>query len=758
MDWKQSFNPTILEEGYLLYTHQCCEPIQVRNPFYEGFIEDPSKSSHYFVRAKLEDNEIISIHCSCPQGQKGELCIHEAAFLFALEKQLLYQPKNTVFSHPQSSSAQSFNHTLLDSWLNGSSSLLKASPQKNEVVQKTNSSSSSLSSHEVEEFWQAVNQLTGKKPTSTAKPSTSWQNPLFKNQKGEEESTPENLLTKDSLSKLSSSFQEKKKTSSSLSSKELNDLWEGLAHLTGKPYEAIQKRHSDSSLTDEKDKVKEVTKKSFPKQVDSALFNPSLNEKNPFVKLSQTGSSTSSQSTLKTQEVIPPKAGLRDLIASLSRQELERLILKEALNDLDFRLRLELTLLQEVPEDVLTLYCTWLDETIYKAKRDSQKNPSLTVDVAYPYLKEKIEILLDHNQIELAFSFLSYAISTFDQAHLSFNSKIEKDLVSWGSTIITKANSALESEIFSWLEVELEKPYQDFDLHQALLKLFSTFFSQEQYILPKFEQLKDEFLIYENQSHKEAQRVLKILIEALDKLGESHPDLYENDPAFKDRLESKPYFWDLQMDKALAHHDHQSARIICERLIRLYPKNSFSQAQHIRNLISLLSLEGKEDQAKQTLIDFITNNPHLLPKDLKALSQKVDEETYKGALTALKNKVAPYILAEAYFENGQKEELMTWIEESQDLLLAAQYEKALKEKYASRLATLWEKEAKRKADTKNVANYQDVATALNTIARLPGHHQKAQELAKAIHETYPHKLALFHRIQETGLLEENSFD
>ncbi len=741
MDWKQSFNPTILEKGYLLYTNQCCGPIQVRNPFYEGFIADPSKSSHYFVRTELQDNEITSIHCSCPQGQRGELCIHEAAFLFALEKQLLSQSKNAVLSHQSSSSH------------------LKPFAEKNEAIQKTNLSSNSLSSHEVEEFWQAVNQLTGKKPTSTT-PSTSWQDTLLKNQKREEkkESTPSKSLTKD-FSKFSSSFQEKKKPSSSLSSKELNDLWEGLAHLTGKPYET--KKHSDSSLTDllkEKDGVKPSAKEFSSKPIASELFNPSLKEKASLAKPSQTGSSTSSPSALKTQEVIKPQAGLRGLIASLSRKELENLILQEALNDLDFRLRLELTLLQGVPEDLLTLYCAWLDEIIYKAKQDPQENLSLTVDVAYPYLKEKIEMLLDHNQIELAFSFLSYAISTFDQVHLSFNSKIEKDLISWGSTLITKANSALESEIFSWLEVELEKNTQDFYLHQALLKLFSTFFSQEQYILPKFERLKTEFLIYENQSNKATQPIFENLIEALDRLCEPHPDLCENDPVFKDRLESKPYFWHLQMDKALAHEDYQSARIICERLIRLYPKNSFLQAQQIRNLISFLSLEGKEDQAKQTLIDFITHNPHLLPKDLKALSQKVDEETYKGALTALKNKVAPYILAEAYFENGQKEELMTWIEESQDLLLAAQYEKALKEEYASRLATLWEKEAKRKADTKNVANYQDVATALSTIARLPGHHQKAQELARAIHETYPHKLALFHRIQETGLLEETSLN
>ena len=132
----------------------------------------------------------------------------------------------------------------------------------------------------------------------------------------------------------------------------------------------------------------------------------------------------------------------------------------------------------------------------------------------------------------------------------------------------------------------------------------------------------------------------------------------------------------------------------------------------------------------------------------------MDEETYLGALSALKNKVAPFILAEVYFEKGRKEELMACIEESQDLFLAEQYEKVLKDEYASRLAALWKEEALQKANTKNTANYQDVAFALQKIAALPGQHQLAKDLANFIHKAYPHKSALFHRLQETGLLED----
>ncbi|MDE5757845.1 MAG: hypothetical protein K2H85_04450, partial [Allobaculum sp.] len=390
----------------------------------------------------------------------------------------------------------------------------------------------------------------------------------------------------------------------------------------------------------------------------------------------------------------------------------------------------------------------------YETKQHSQEHLSLVVDPSYTYLKEKVELLLDHNQIEMAFSLVSYAVSAFEEAHLVLNQEITLEVVNWLSTILNQVNSSLEGEIFAWLEIELEKPHQDFQLHQALLTVLSTFFNQEQYQRSKFERLKAEFLIQEAQSTKEAKQALERIIEYLDALCESNPDLCENDPAFKVRLESKPYFWQLQMDKAYESHNYQSARMVCQRLIRLYPKNSFLQAQQIRHLISLLSLEGHEEQAIQTLIDFITHNPHLQPEDLLLLSQKVDEETYLGALSALKNKVAPFILAEVYFEKGRKEELMACIEESQDLFLAEQYEKVLKDEYASRLAALWKEEALQKANTKNTANYQDVAFALQKIAALPGQHQLAKDLANFIHKAYPHKSALFHRLQETGLLED----
>ncbi len=739
MDWKQSFNPAILKEGYSLYIHQCCGPIQTRGDFYEGFIADPAKSSHYFVRAELKDNEITSIRCSCSLGKSENLCLHEAAFLFDLEKRL----SDSSLSQVVSSNEPSFNSWLEENaFPTTSKSLFSSYIPSQKSPLKTNV----LSSQEVNELEQAIQYLRGKVSSPHEpyfKPSSLAENPLTSlSQNKEKKIFQSERKSQDDSNRCGlSSSQETAKENFPLgiSSQDLEELKEGIAHLT----------HSSTTPRNAHSFFQSIPSHNAQPQEkrSTSVAAPSTSLKN--LQKQQAHSERKEDHTSSKS-----KMGLQGLIASLSRKELENLVLKEALSHLDFRLRLELELLKDIPDDLLTLYCAWLDEVIYETKQNSKENLSLLADPTYGYLKEKVELLLNHHQIEMAFSLISYAISTFEQAHFVLNQEIERKLVSWLSTILDQANSSLEGEIFAWLEIKLETPPQDFQLHQALLTILSTFFNQEQYLVSKFERLKAEFLIHEVKSTKEDKQTLERIIESLDALCEPNPDLCENDPSFKVRLESKPYFWKLQMDKAYEKQNYQSARMVCQRLIRLYPKNSFLQAQQIRHLISLLSLEGKEDQAIQTLIDFITQNPHIQPEDLILLSQKVDEETYLGALVSLKTKVAPFILAEAYFEKGRKEELMRCIEENQDLLLAQQYEKALKDEYASRLAALWKEEAFQKANTKNPANYQEVALALRKIAVLPGQYQFAKDLAKSIHESHPHKSALFHRLQETGLLED----
>ncbi len=725
MDWKQSFNPTVLKEGYTLYLNQCCGPIQVHGPFYQGMIVDPSKSHSYLVQSKLENHEVEFIHCSCPLGQGENLCPHEAAFLFALEKQLpLFESTPSAQKKPFASFGSG------DSWAsfwNKDSNFSSIPPKSSHPLkqEQRENFSNFLSPQERKEARSAMNHLL-KEESMT---NHSW--PSFFKEKENQ--------TQEVFPPIS------KNSSVNLSSQELEDFYQGLAHLTGKTYPDPKQVSSFSHFGKEPSKSLSSLKNREEKK-DSSLESRDK-EKDKVLDSVASGRFEQESNDFERSK---PKMGLQGLIASLSRNELETFVLKEALNHLDFRLRLELQLLQEVPEDLLDMYCSWLDKVVYEAKRDSQE----TFKRIHPYFKEKVELLLEHQHFAMAFSFISYAISIFQQAHLVLDQEMATDLLSWLSIILSQAKSSLESEIFAWLEIEFEKNSLDSQWHQILFTLLGSFFVQDQYKTSKVERLKADFLVYEAQPTKEAHQNLEKVIESLESLYEHNPDLSQKDLAFKERLESQPYFWYLQMDKAYTNKNYQRARMICQRLIRMYPRDSFLQAQYIRHLISLWSLEGKEEQALQTLIDFISHSSHVQPDDLIKLSQKVDEETYMGALVTLKNKVSPFILAEAYFEKNKEEELMAWIEESHDLLLAIQYEKFLKEKYASRLAALWKEEALQKANTKNVANYKEVAWALEKIAVLPGQHQVAQDLAKSIHETYPNKHALFHRLQETGLLKE----
>ncbi|MBD5423859.1 MAG: hypothetical protein HDR44_01855, partial [Allobaculum sp.] len=466
MDWKQSFNPTILKEGYSLFYHQYCGPIQIRGDFYEGFIADPAKSSHYFVRAELEGNEIKSIHCSCRLGQSGNLCLHEAAFLFGLENQLSDSSLSKLApDRPSFNSQLEKNASPQSPFL--SSIHEPKSPLKN----------SALYSQEVHELEKAIQYLRGKGSASHS--SSFAENPLTSHLQHKQEKifSPERKSLND-ISRLSSSQEAAKENSPlHISSQDLDDLNEGMAHLT---YSPIAQRKAYP----------------FSQPIGSTKGQE---KKSPFVVTSSDSlQKLPKQQAPKSKEdpaVSKSKMGFQGLIASLSHKELEELVLKEALNHLDFRLRLELELLESLPDDLLTLYCAWLDEAIYETKQHSQEHLSLVVDPSYTYLKEKVELLLDHNQIEMAFSLVSYAVSAFEEAHLVLNQEITLEVVNWLSTILNQVNSSLEGEIFAWLEIELEKPHQDFQLHQALLTVLSTFFNQEQYQRSKFERLKAEFLI-----------------------------------------------------------------------------------------------------------------------------------------------------------------------------------------------------------------------------------------------------------------------
>lgn len=83
MDWKQSFASAALEKGWQLYQENKISGISKNGDVYFGLVQDQEETD--LIQAQIENGQIITIECSCPDSFKGELCSHEAAFLFKLE-------------------------------------------------------------------------------------------------------------------------------------------------------------------------------------------------------------------------------------------------------------------------------------------------------------------------------------------------------------------------------------------------------------------------------------------------------------------------------------------------------------------------------------------------------------------------------------------------------------------------------------------------------------------------------------------------
>lgn len=83
MDWKQSFETAALEKGWQLYQQNKISDISKNGDVYFGLVQDEEDTD--LIQAQIENGQIITIECSCPDSAKGELCAHEAAFLFKLE-------------------------------------------------------------------------------------------------------------------------------------------------------------------------------------------------------------------------------------------------------------------------------------------------------------------------------------------------------------------------------------------------------------------------------------------------------------------------------------------------------------------------------------------------------------------------------------------------------------------------------------------------------------------------------------------------
>lgn len=85
MDWKQSFDGSVLNQGWKIYQAGLVSHLMHDDDIYQAMVMDPWLHRMVQVKAQIDDGEVVFLECGCPYGSSEHLCAHEAAFLFALE-------------------------------------------------------------------------------------------------------------------------------------------------------------------------------------------------------------------------------------------------------------------------------------------------------------------------------------------------------------------------------------------------------------------------------------------------------------------------------------------------------------------------------------------------------------------------------------------------------------------------------------------------------------------------------------------------
>lgn len=85
MQWKPLFQKYIIERGRIYYKQK-----SVKNLKFDGnsYTAKVLGTRVYNVKIKVEEDNILEMHCSCPYAKSGIHCKHMAAVLFAIEKDM----------------------------------------------------------------------------------------------------------------------------------------------------------------------------------------------------------------------------------------------------------------------------------------------------------------------------------------------------------------------------------------------------------------------------------------------------------------------------------------------------------------------------------------------------------------------------------------------------------------------------------------------------------------------------------------------
>lgn len=708
MDWKQNFDRTTLMEGLRIYQNQLLGDIQNRGSLYQSTVYDPWTRSRQLVQADITDGNIDDIRCTCPPARRGGFCRHEAAFLFGIEHLPLEQTSSRTA---------------------GPAYEARQNPARTDMRPHTESADSS----------QRI-PYPHPDPAAQSGPLSAFLEALDKGRT--EDSEPAGPRAS-----ASASYNDRSAVKTQPAAKENTFLHPIHPDETSKT-SVMKKPEADSSDA----------------SVQPASAADSAKHAAGPAEEKKTARPQAEKEARPDAQIHAAAGSLQALLDAVPENQLRAFLLKEARNSPDFRLRLELEFLKEIPEDLLASWYSALDTLLY-ARQDAggiiaREQTAAFLEDLSAWLMTRLDVLLQHDHPAAAFELISYAMTALGDLHFEDPNLMPENLIRTlcGELARTmhQADLSLMDEIFTWTELTLSQRHLPAVVKKELLQLLDASFFQERYMAAKvkllMQMLEEETASMQNSRFGSGTRneIIRQL-SALFSMTDQYP---QEKTAFEKLAADSSILLDVQIQQAMDLKDLETARILLMESIRKTPHSTLETAIHLRRLYTLLHQEGQDEQALHTLRTLLTSNSHIIPADLQLLHELVDEEEFLGTMRSLHSTISSLTLAEVYAGLHLHEALMELIQEKKDILLLELYENQLEPDFSGAMIDLWLQEAAHKASSSMARDYSDAIYALKKAAVLPQGESQARQMALQLKEQYPHKRSLLYRLEESGLLDD----
>lgn len=795
MDWKESFDSASLNTGLNMARTGMVRNFRRNGNLYQADVIDPWSGKPNRVSCRIDDGNVELIDCACPYSRSGRLCEHEAAFLYALES--LESPESIPDSaqNPQAQKTGRYSEPKIRPDYIRS----EKSESRPELLKKKNEETASqeendgpispeemlwrlLSGEDISDVHKIKRAEHPEKPEPPKERSRKFQgrsasgsNEPHLNERAENAENPQPKPVQ--------------KTDSAYRIKPQADT-EGHQHPepenkeTTRPASDFFREYpyrTDSSL-DRPDILKEEEATKSPVRSRLEKNNPEDRETKPASKVrpgfyepadSQKKAQTSKESELKPSESkseaelktdAKPKSGaaggIAGLISSLKGQTLREFVLQEARENLDFRQKLEVKLLHEIPEDLLDTYFSGLDTLMALYQNDFGSIPEAKAEEFAEnltiWLGRRIRLLLDEKQPAAAFELLKYAADSMLSISYLLPEPQEEKI--WDTFIRLLEETADESagnlrkDIFLWLEGCLEKAQANPAVADELEEFWLEEFNEPEYVLRKASRIEKRLSNLEKEYGKAA-----LSSEEAGEWIEREADILSEHPQFETQyqefLQKYPGSLSLlkrQINQSVERKAFSQASSLIEKALEQENEDSEMYAAFMRQLIAIEEGRERKVSAAALLKKLILNNPYVLAEDLLKFRDLSDETEWKEVLEFAEQNRNPFEMAEVYVKTGDLSRLMNLLEKHPLAYFIEKYEENLEQTYPARMAALWIAQAKNQAASSSRAGYDHVISSLKHAAAYPSVQSDVQKAADEIKSAHPKKRSLLRRLQEAG--------